>query len=133
MEFGAKQYDKTHNIAIHGMLLCLILSIIMPLISLPLIQPVCEMAGISEYGELIFSYLLFPLLFIIFSVSCNFFSSIMGSEGDTKIATIIMIIGNSVNMILDPIFIYTLKMGMLGAGLATSIGLAISSTILYKI
>ncbi|WP_292748084.1 hypothetical protein [Methanobrevibacter sp.] len=45
----------------------------------------------------------------------NYFAAVMGGEGDTKRATLIIIAGNIVNIILDPIFIYTLDMGMFGA------------------
>lgn len=126
MEFGAKNYEMINNIAAHGMILCLICSIIFPLVTLPLIKPLCAMADIGEYGDLIFSYLLLPTVFIILSIGCAYFSSLMGSEGDTKRPTIIMITGNTVNFLLDPILIFKMNLGIFGAGLSTAIGFFIS-------
>ncbi len=50
----------------------------------------------------------------------NYFSSILGSEGDTKRATIIIIAGNLINLVMDPILIFHFGMGMLGADLQQS-------------
>lgn len=47
------------------------------------------------------------------------FSRIFSSLGQTKSALQISIVGIVLNMILDPIFIYSFKWGVLGAALAT--------------
>ena len=60
-------------------------------------------------------------------------SAVLGSEGDTKRATIIITAGNILNIILDPILIFNLKMGMLGAGIATIVGCLLSMILFFYI
>ena len=124
--FGAKELEKTNLYAQHGLLIILLFSFILPIITIPLIEPVCIMTNIAEYNDLIYAYTAPCLGFIIIIMMNNYFSAILGSEGDTKRATIIITVGNIINIILDPILIFYLKLGMIGAALATIIGGAIS-------
>ena len=124
--FGAGEIEKTRKYGEHGLIIIIVLSIIIPLIFLPLIKPICTMANIGDYSDMIFAYIAPCLGFVIIIMINNFFSAILGSEGDTKRATIIIIIGNVVNIILDPILIFNLKLGMMGAAIATVLGGVIS-------
>lgn len=64
-----------------------------------------------------------PILF--FSFFNTLFIRIFNSFGNNKSALIINIIGIVVNIILDPIFIYGLKLGVSGAAIASLIGTVI--------
>lgn len=55
----------------------------------------------------------------------NALYGLLRSEGDTKRTMYVMVLCAIVNMILDPIFIYTMNMGMFGAALSTVISLLI--------
>ena len=120
--FGARRRGKTKIYAQHGMILIFAVSIIIPLIGIPIIKGICFAVNLDSYADLIFAYLAPILGFIILSMMNNYFSSILGSEGDTKRATIIIIAGNLINLVMDPILIFHFGMGMLGAGFATVIG-----------
>jgi len=50
-----------------------------------------------------------------------FFRSILVGEGDTKFPMTVAALGTILNLILDPIFIFTLDMGVAGAAWATAI------------
>ncbi len=50
------------------------------------------------------------------------FSNIIRAEGNPKIATLGMIAGNLINIVLDPVFILGFDMGISGAAVATVIG-----------
>ncbi len=50
-----------------------------------------------------------------------FFRSILVGEGDTKFPMAVAALGTVLNIILDPIFIFTLNMGVAGAAWATVI------------
>lgn len=67
---------------------------------------------------------------INFLVFFNFIAmgmnNLIRSEGNSKIAAKFMIIGAITNIILDPILIFTLGMGIKGAGVATAIGNIVS-------
>ena len=128
--FGAKEIEMTEKYAEHGLFLILVCSIIFPIITIPLIKPICAMAGITEYSNMIYVYIAPCLGFIIMIMLNNYFSAILGSEGDTKRATIIITVGNILNIVLDPILIFNLKMGMIGAAISTIMG-GLFSAILF--
>ena len=56
-----------------------------------------------------------------FGVFSGFFRSILAGEGDMKFPMILAGIGTVLNIILDPIFIFTLNFGVSGAAWATTI------------
>ena len=63
----------------------------------------------------------------IFSMISNCFSSIVRTEGEAMKAMTGTLIGNLLNMILDPIFILGFKWGVTGAAVATVIGNAVAA------
>ena len=63
----------------------------------------------------------------IFSMIANCFSSIVRTEGEAMKAMTGTLIGNLINMILDPIFILGFKWGVIGAAVATVIGNAVAA------
>ena len=69
----------------------------------------------------------------VFSMISNCFSSIVRTEGEAMKAMTGTLIGNLLNMILDPIFILVFKWGVSGAAIATVIGNAVAAAyyILY--
>ena len=104
----------------------MIIGIITPPLSVPFIELICEMVGIAVYSSIISAYLFLPISFIVFLMLANYFAAVLGGEGDTKRATAIIIVGNIVNIILDPFFIFNLDMGMFGVGFATIKGYFVS-------
>ncbi len=63
----------------------------------------------------------------VFSMISNCFSSIVRTEGEAMKAMTGTLIGNLLNMILDPIFILWFKWGVTGAAVATVIGNAVAA------
>jgi putative MATE family efflux protein len=74
------------------------------------------------YGRTIFA----GILFLFFNASAV---SILRSEGDAKRAMYAMAVGGVLNIILDPIFIYVLDLGVVGAALATIISMSMTTTL----
>jgi putative MATE family efflux protein len=74
----------------------------------------------ADYARLLFSGAVFIIFF-------NIANAILRGEGDAKRAMIGLIVGAGLNIILDPIFIYWLDMGVIGAGVATLVAMVISS------
>jgi putative MATE family efflux protein len=75
----------------------------------------------GEILSIAYSYLrilTFGLGLVIFSM---FFRAILAGEGETKIPMIIGLIGTALNLILDPILIFTFDYGVRGAAFATII------------
>lgn len=63
----------------------------------------------------------------VFSMLSNCFSSIVRTEGQAMKAMTGTLIGNLLNLILDPIFILGFKWGVVGAAVATVIGNAVAA------
>jgi len=61
----------------------------------------------------------------------NVASALLRGEGDVKRAMVIMMLGAGLNIILDPVFIYLLKMGVVGAAWATMVSLCVTSAFLF--
>ena len=57
-----------------------------------------------------------------FQLLCPAFTAIIRADGRPKYAMGCMILGTVVNLVLDPILIFPLNMGVVGAGIATVIG-----------
>lgn len=131
--FGAKEYEKANNVACHGLIIILVLSIIFPILFILLIKPICYLGHIEQYSDLITNYFMIPSILIIFVLMSNYFTALLFSEGDTKRAAHIVIFGNLLNIILDPILIFNFNLGIFGAGLATIIGCITSFLIFYYI
>jgi putative MATE family efflux protein len=131
---GAKDNDKANNAGMHSILLTLIISIVLPIISLLFLKDILVLIGAgsvltlaNEYGQIIFLGS-FALLFNSLG------SSILRAEGDINRATYAIAISSLLNMIIAPIFIYTLKLGISGASIATVLSSLVSCiVILYWI
>ncbi len=84
---------------------------------------VVQMLGASsEVSEMVYSYIQIISFSGAFIMISGCMSHLLRSEGRAKEAMMGMMLGNIVNIILDPIFILTLEMGVIGAAIATMIG-----------
>jgi len=128
---GAEDKSSANNAAIHNLILSLIVSIIITIIFIAFLKPLLILMGASsvidyamDYGIIIFAWtfgLLMPPII----------GGAFRAEGDIKRATIPIAIAAIINMILDPIFIYTLNMGIAGAAWATALGPFISLLVMF--
>ena len=66
------------------------------------------------------TFLDMPFMFLFFN-----FNSIMNAEGNTVLPTILSAISAVLNMVLDPLFIFTFNMGIAGAAIATLLAKAV--------
>ncbi|MGN0512625.1 MAG: MATE family efflux transporter [Lachnospiraceae bacterium] len=93
-------------------------------------EPVCRMIGASDdtigYATQYLSILSFGIPFLIIS---NAFSNIIRSEGQANKAMLGMIVGNLINIVLDPVMILGLKWNVAGAAIATVLGNVCSAVI----
>jgi len=123
---GEKDDKMADNAAAHSVLLTVLASVAVTFVFTIFAKELLMCVGgrgialeyAMQYGHIYF-------LASIFVVMPNALYGLLRSEGDTKRTMYVMVLCAIVNMILDPIFIYTLKMGMFGAALSTIISLAI--------
>lgn len=120
----------------NAFLLNLTINIIFMVLTFFFIDEILLFFGASSevlpYGRDYLSIILFGFVFFSFSLSSNY---IIRAEGRPRAAMYPMIIGAVLNIILDPIFIFVLKMGVRGVAIATIISQFVSSLfiILYFI
>ncbi len=92
------------------------------LLGYTLLDPILRLFGATPvllgYAREYLSVILAGSAFITFSMATN---NIVRAEGRAAVAMLTMVLGAVANMILDPIFIFVLKMGIRGAALATVI------------
>ena len=118
---GAEKKDDANNAAIHSAILSVAISLVLTVFFLLALESLLKVMGASEvmgyamdYGMIIFAFtapILIPPIF----------GGAFRAEGDVKRATLPIAIVAIVNMVLDPIFIYTFGWGISGAALATGL------------
>lgn len=95
------------------------------------VTPICNLVGASnDTMEYTSQYLNIVAMGIPFLIVSNTFSNVIRSEGKAKTAMAGMIIGNMVNIVLDPVMILGLHWNVAGAAVATVLG-NIASAIFY--
>lgn len=128
---GAEDKSSANNAAIHNLILSAVVSIVITIIFLVFLKPLLMLMGASSVIGYATDY-----AFIIFAWTFGLLMPpIVGgafrAEGDIKRATVPIALAAIINMILDPIFIYTLNMGIQGAAWATALGPFISLLLMF--
>lgn len=125
ISLGANKKDDAHKSVGNAILLCIISSIVLTAIYLIFAEPILTAFGgrVNEetfaYSKEYFFWIALGIPFYIFGQAMN---PIIRSDGSPKFAMFAILTGAITNIILDPIFIFPLKMGMAGAAIATVIG-----------
>lgn len=130
---GAEKYENINNIALHGCIIIIILTLLLQLIFLlfsdiilKLIVPESSILPTHIYLQCLFTFLIFVL-------SSEYFVELLNSEGETRLSTRIMILGVFLNISFDYIFIVLIKLGILGASLGTVVSYIITTIIFLYI
>ncbi len=130
---GQGNRDRAEKILGNGVSLLLILSAVLPVIFYRVMKPFLYFTGASDVtypfaAEYLNIYLLGTAM-VMLTVGLNSFILI---QGKTLIATLSVVVGAAVNILLDPLFIKVFHMGVAGAAWATVISQTISALwILY--
>jgi len=128
---GAKDKHGADNTAIHTIVLTAIFSILLTLFLFIFSDTILTSIGAEitaamaiSYGRIIFA----GVIFLFFSQVAF---AILRAEGDVKRAMYAMMFGSALNIILDPVFIFTFRLGVSGAAYATILSMAITSLLLF--
>lgn len=118
---GEDNKSKADNASVHSILIDIAVSLIMTVVLLILLNPILNAMGAGQTIGYATDYGMIILLGAIFIIFSNALYGIFRGEGDTKRPMYAMVASAILNMILDPIFIYTLNWGVKGAAMATII------------
>lgn len=125
---GADESEKANEVAGQLFTFSTIISLLFAIIGFILTPYIIKLMGAEgklftfsrEYLSIMFFDI--PILFIVFV-----FTAIRQGQGDTTTPMVINVSSVVLNIILDPIFIFTLNLGIKGAAIATILSKAIFS------
>ena len=125
---GGKNKKDASNIAIHTLLIGIMIALLISLPIFPFLSKIfSSMVRNKNVAMMATNYakiLVGGAVILIFS---NIGGAILRGEGDAKRAMYAMLLGSGLNIILDPLFIYTFKMGIVGAAWATLTSIVVTS------
>lgn len=125
---GQGDRERAGRILGNGFMLLLLFTFLTSLATYLFMDPILSFAGASEhtigYARDYLSIYLIGTLFVELSVGLNAF---INTQGRPAIAMWSVIIGAALNIILDPLFIFTFDLGVRGAAWATIISQACSA------
>lgn len=120
----SKSKNATKSVG-NSVLLCVVISIVLTVVYLIFAEPILTAFGgnvNTQTFELSKEYFFWIALGIPFYMFGQAMNPIIRADGSPKFAMIATLIGAVINIILDPIFIFIFKWGMMGAAVATVIG-----------
>ena len=124
---GEKDIDSAKNTALHGVLLSIILGVLVFIVGEFTLAPILKSFGAEgNVLALGIDFMAIILFSFIFMFPAYVLSSVFSAEGETKLPMKIQIASLVINIILDPILIYTFKWGVKGAAIATLISIVFS-------
>lgn len=122
---GADKKEDAHRSIGNSIVLCVVSSVVLTAVYLILMEQILTLFG-GRVNEETFAcakeYFFWISLGVPFYMFGQAMNPIIRSDGSPKFAMAATVAGAITNIILDPIFIYPLKMGMMGAAVATVIG-----------
>lgn len=128
---GRGDKDTANKVASTALYSSLLVGTIIILFSTIFLKPILTMLGTTEtimpYALIYSRIYILSCVFNIFNVTMN---NIVSSEGAAKTTMCALLLGAVLNMVLDPLFIYTFNMEIAGAAIATAIS-QITSTFVY--
>lgn len=125
ISLGANRRKDAHQSIGNAIILCVAASIILTAVYLIAMEPILTFFGgkVNEQtyvnAKEYFFWIALGVPFYMFGQAAN---PIIRSDGSPKFAMIATVSGAVANIILDPILIYPLHMGMMGAAVATVAG-----------
>jgi putative MATE family efflux protein len=118
---GEEDKIKADNASIHSILLDIVISLILTMVLLAFLNPILNVMGAGETIGYATDYGVIILVGSIFIILSNALYGIFRGEGDSKRPMYAMVASAILNIVLDPIFIYSLNFGVKGAAIATLI------------
>lgn len=120
---GEGRYDFARKVCSFCFWACVVVGFVLSLAFILFIDEILVLIGASEdTWEFAKSYLVIVSFSGIFVLISNCYSNILRAEGEATKAMIGQIIGNMLNVILDPLMILTFGWDIAGAAIATVLG-----------
>ena len=125
MALGRSEMDKAKRSVGNAVIMILVGSLMLTVVYLIFADGIIAMFGGTvnketfHYSQEYFFYITLGIPFYMFGQAMN---PIIRADGNPKFAMFSTLAGAAINIVLDPIFIFVCKWGMMGAAVATVIG-----------
>ncbi|CAM4135178.1 MATE family efflux transporter [Streptococcus penaeicida] len=130
--YGAEDFEGVKKSFVHGLFYSIVVSLVLSVISLIFLRQLLVLMQTPEHLiQDAYDFLLAIFGGLVFTILFNYLSSAIRSLGNSKTPLVALIIASILNILLEFFFILYLKMGVLGAGIATIIAQAFS--VLYLV
>ena len=130
---GRGEKDTANQVVSTALYSSLLIGAVIILFAAVFMEPILIMLGATEtilpYALTYARIYVISCIFNVFNVTMN---NIVSSEGAAKTTMCALLLGAVLNIGLDPLFIYTLDLGVAGAAIATAISQMVS-TLVYLI
>lgn len=125
---GRGDKDTANKVASTALYSSVLVGAIVIICTMIFLNPILKLLGATEsilpYAVTYTSIYIISSIFNVFNVTMN---NIVTSEGAAKTTMFALMAGAILNVILDPVFIYTLDLGIDGAAIATAISQVVST------
>ncbi|MBR4504005.1 MAG: MATE family efflux transporter [Candidatus Methanomethylophilaceae archaeon] len=118
---GAKDYGRSDSLASQSLVLIALVSVCLSILLYACSRSMISFMSGGENVDLSMEYLMPFLLFSPFLTLNGVILGMLRSEGEARKSSGLSIAASLINIVLDPILIYVLGLGLLGASLATAI------------
>lgn len=131
-KLGAKEFDEANVMAATGFFTAFFMGIVAAVVGLCFLTPLARVLGstptILPYTK---DYLRIILIGCPFMMSSLVLNNQLRFQGSASYAMVGIVTGGLLNMVLDPVLIFTCDMGVAGAALATIISQFVSFVLLF--
>ena len=132
ISLGQNEVPKAKRSVGNAVVLCLVSSIVLTILYLVFADTILAMFGGTvnaetyHHSQEYFFYITLGVPFYMFGQAMN---PIIRADGNPRFAMISTLAGAALNIILDPIFIFGFRWGMMGAAVATVIGQVVTAVL----
>lgn len=124
---GKKDTQNAHHCIGSGITATLILSIVMLVLCAAFKEPLLRLFGASDQTiGMAMEYFTIVLCFFPAFMLMNMMNAVIRADGSPAVSMASMSLGAILNIVLDPIFIFSLNWGIAGAAWATVVGQTVS-------
>lgn len=129
---GAQNKEDAHKSIGNAVILCIAASVILTAVYLIFQEPILTAFGGRVNAETFmhskeyFFYITLGIPFYMFGQALN---PVIRSDGSPRFAMASTLAGAAINIVLDPIFIFVFKWGMMGAAIATVAGQVVTAVL----
>jgi len=125
-KIGADDKQGADEIASHAFALAAVSGLILFFLFVITARPLLLLMGAEKVIEPCVTMVYIMAAIAFFQMCSRVAGAILYNEGDAKRTMIIVMTGVLLNIVLDPIFIYPLKMGVVGSAVASAVAMGVS-------